>query len=241
MLVASSHMWFWETPSWNWAEVWALIVLLGVSLIPVSVPRKQVEIRDGRVTKKAPLFVALVNGKDGRWSTSKTNAVLWTYAVWFVFITILLHTDGKGLDHAILKQQYLVLMGFPVAAAVIAKGITQSKVETGAIVTKEPDGAETSMLAGIGQLVTNDDGRPDLLDFQYLGFNLLLLAYFFTRFLGHQKFGLPDLPESLVALTGVSAAGYVGKKGIAKDTPPVKHDQSRPPARPRRGSTTAGG
>jgi hypothetical protein len=214
-------IWFWQTPSWNWSELWALLVILVVSVIPVPVPRKRSEVSGGQVMKTAPLFVALVNGRDGRWSTSKTSAVLWTYAVWFAFLTILLHTNGKGLEHAVLKQQYLVLMGIPVATAVVAKAITQTKVESGKVVTKAPDGAETNPVAGVGQLVTNDTGQPDLLDFQYFGFNLLLLGYFFARFLGHQKFGLPNLPDSLVALTGVSAAGYVGKKGITDDTTPV--------------------
>ncbi len=221
MLVVASHVWFWQTPSWNWAELWALLLLLAVSVVPLQVPRKRREIEAGGVTKPAPLFVALLNGRDGRWSTSKASAVLWTYAVWFAFITILLHTNGKGLEHAVLKQQYLLLLGLPVAAAVVAKGITQSKVESGKIASKQPDGAETNPLAGIGQLVTDDSGQPDLLDFQYFGFNLILLGYFFTRFLGEQALGLPELPDTLVALSGVSATGYLGKKGLQQETNPV--------------------
>jgi hypothetical protein len=218
MLGTSSHVWFWQTPSWNWAELWALLVLLALSSVPIEVPKKAAE---GSGKKTAGLFVALLNGRDGRWSTSKAGAVLWTYAVWFVFIATLLHTNGKGVEHAILKQQYLVLMGIPIAAAVVAKGLTQSKVESGKIATKAPDGIETKTADGIGQLVTDDSGQPDLLDFQYFGFNLILLGYFFTRFLGHQDLGLPDLPDSLVALSGVSAAGYLGKKGLQRDTDPV--------------------
>ena len=217
-MTLAGHVWFWQTPSWNWAEVWALLILLALSVVPWDVPRKRSELREGKATKRAPLFVALLNGKDGRWSTSKTSALLWTYAVWFAFITILLHTNGKGLEHAVLKQQYLLLLGAPVAAAVIAKGITQSKVESGVLRHKEPDGTETNVAAGVGQLVANDVGQPDLLDFQYFGFTLLLLAYFFTRFLGNQALGLPELPDTLVALSGVSVTGYLGKKGLEKDT-----------------------
>jgi hypothetical protein len=224
MLIAAQHVWFWQAPSWNWAEFWALLVLLGVSLVPWEVPRKRRELREGKASRRAPLFVALLNGRDGRWSTSKTSAVLWTYAVWFAFITILLHTNGKGLEHAVLKQQYLLLLGAPVAAAVIAKGITQSKVESKALTTKEPDGTETNVLAGVGQLVADDAGQPDLLDFQYFGFNLLLLAYFFTRFLGNEALGLPELPDTLVALSGVSVVGYLGKKGLQKDAEPAHSD-----------------
>jgi hypothetical protein len=63
-------------------------------------------------------------------------------------------------------------------------------------------------------LVANDSGQPDLLDFQYFGFTLILLAYFFTRFLGNEALGLPELPDTLVALSGVSTTGYLGKKGL---------------------------
>ncbi len=211
MLATASHLWPWQTPSYNWAELWALLVLIAVSLLPIRVTNP-----DGSKTVLR-LFVALVNGTDGRWSTSKTSAVLWTYAVWFAFLTILLHTNGKGLEHTILEQQYLVLMGVPVGAAVVAKGIVQGKVDRGEITTKPPGPPERSLLGGLSQLITNDKGAPDLLDFQYFGFNLILLAYFFTRFLGHQSFGLPHLPDSLVALSGVTAAGYLGKKGLERD------------------------
>jgi hypothetical protein len=221
MLAVASHVWPWQTPSWNWAEAWALLILLLVSVIPLRVPVKRREMSDGRTQKNAALFVLLLNGKDGRWSTSKASAVFWTYAVWFAFIAILLHTHGKGLDGQVLKQQYLLLLGLPVAAAVVAKGITQNKVETGKLATKQPDGPETNVLAGVGQLVANDSGQPDLLDFQYFGFNLILLAYFFTRFLGAEAMGLPELPDTLVALSGVSTTGYLGKKGLQQDTDPV--------------------
>lgn len=233
MPVAAQHVLFWQTPSWTVAELWALGVLLAISFIQVSVPKKRRERKGpGGPTKQAALFATLVNGKDGRWSTSKTSAVLWTYAVWFAFLAILLHTNGEGIKHAILKQQYLVLLGVPIATAVVAKGLTQSKVESGKVVTKGPDGTETSVTAGVGQLVADDTGQPALLDFQYFGFNLLLLAYFFVRFLGHEAAGLPDLPDSLVALTGVSAAGYVAKKGLTDDTTPVIASIDPPAAAP---------
>ena len=215
LAASSSHLWFWQTPSWNWAELWALLVLLIVSLLPMHVVNP-----GGGGSTTAALFVALVNGRDGRWSTSKTSAILWTYAVWFAFISILLHTNGKGLDNSVLKQQYLVLMGLPVAAAVVAKGLVQNKVDSGVLTGKAAAAPEKGLLKGVSQLVTNDAGAPDLLDLQYFGFNLILLAYFFTRFLGHQKFGLPQLPDSLVALSGVTAAGYLGKKGLERDPAP---------------------
>jgi hypothetical protein len=240
MIVAAEHVWFWQTPSWNWAELWALAILLIVSFVPVDVETKTEEKVERGTTKRTVLLVALVNGRDGRWSTSKTSAILWTYAVWFAFITILLHTNGQGLSGAVLHQQYLVLMGLPVAAAVVAKGMTQSKVESGKLATKLNNGTETNVASGLGQLVSDDSGQPDLLDFQYFGFNVILLGYFFTRFLGNQSLGLPDLPDTLVALSGVSAAGYLGKKGLEQDTTPVITSVTPRTARPGEVITIAG-
>ncbi|HEX6490360.1 MAG TPA: hypothetical protein VF002_03170 [Gaiellaceae bacterium] len=211
-MIASAHVWFWQTPSWHWAEFWALVIVLLPSLLALLA--KYVFGRRG-----ASLLLGLVNGRDGRWSTSKTSMLLWTYSIWFAFLTILLHTEGAGLERLVFHSQYLVLLGVPAAAAVIAKGLTQQKVETGRIVSKPEQAPETNPLAGIGQLVSDDSGQPDLLDFQYFGFNLILLAYFFTRFLGHAT-GLPLLPDSLVGLSGVSGASYVAKKGLEQDSPP---------------------
>lgn len=232
MAVASAHIWFWQTPTWNWAEAWALLVLLLVSLFPLKVDQKGDPHRRGGEKVPTTLLVAVLNGRDGRWSTSKASALFWTYAVWFAFLTIMLHTNGKGIAHAMLKEQYLALMGLPVAAAVAAKGLTQSKVASGQLPTKAGGGAETNPAKGLGQLVSDDFGRPDLLDFQYFGFNLILLGYFFSRFLGHQSAGLPHLPPSLVALAGVSVAGYLGKKGLQTQTAPVITLIEPAPAKP---------
>jgi hypothetical protein len=219
---SSMHVWFWQTPSWNWAEFWALVVLLPFVAWPVKVP-KRVQPGGAPATRHTIAAIALANGKDGRWSTSRTTMLLWTYSVWFAFVAILLHTNGAGIADAVLKQQYLILLGVPAAAAVIAQGITQSKVNNNTIMSKQTENVvpETNVIAGVGQLVGNDVGQADLLDFQYFGFNLILLGYFFTRFLGHAGFGLPELPDTLVALSGVSAAAYVGKKGVEADTPPT--------------------
>lgn len=213
MIVASGHVWFWQHPSWHWAELWALVIVLLPSLVAVLA-----RWMFGR--PNVGFVVGLINGRDGRWSTSKASMLLWTYTIWFAFVTILLHTGGVGLRHMVLHSQYLVLLGVPAATAVIAKGFTQSKVDAGRILTKPERGPETNLLTGIGQIVSDDSGQPDLLDFQYIGFTLVLLAYFFTRFLGHAT-GLPTLPASLVGLSGVSGAGYVAKKGVQRDTPPT--------------------
>jgi hypothetical protein len=198
--------------SWGEAEAWAVAFLLvpsAVSFFLVRVLRR----------RKGRFFTALINGRDGRWSTSKAGYLFWTYALLFAFLTILLHTGGEGLDDLELSEQYLLLLGLPGAAALGAKGLTQSNVDSGKVTTKpaKPNDPETNPATGIGQLFSNDSGNADLMDSQYLAFNLLLLGYFLTQFLAAESTTLPTLPDTLVGLAGVSAASYLGKKGLEND------------------------
>lgn len=201
---------FWETPSWGWSWFWAAVVLLLptlLSLLAKAFGKNPRPIRD------------FLNGADGRWSTSKTAFFLWTYALWFAFVSMLIHVrEVPGSDE--LDQEYLLVLGIPAGAAIIAKGVVQSKVDRGDL-TKATQADEMDPVAGTGQLFSDDQGRADLLDFQYFGFNLLLLGFFLTKFLDDADAGLPDLPDSLLALTSVGAASYVAKKGLEQDVGPT--------------------
>ena len=196
-MIASSY-WFWDRPSWGWAEFWALLVVLAIAFA----------IRSNGTS----FFYSLVLGYDKRWSTSKASAVLWTFGLFFAFLTIALHTRGHGLDHLKLDQQYLLLLGIPASAAVGAKAVKQSKVASGSL-DENIAATKPSTVQGVGQLLTGDDGEADLLDSQYFLFSMLLLGYFLLQFLTGESTMLPKLPDTLVGLTGVSAAGYVAKKG----------------------------
>jgi hypothetical protein len=204
MAIASSFF-FWDKPSWGEAELWALLFLF----IPSFFVR-----RGGQ-----RLVVGLILGRDGRWSTSKFAVVLWTYAVLFAFIAILLHTRGRGLDNIELADQYLALLGIPAGGAVGAAWIRQSKEDkkrerTG---TTPAPANPPKTLEGLGQLISNDDDNADLLNTQYLAFNVLLVAYFLLQFLTGESPKLPELPGTLVGLTGVSAVSYLAKKGLERD------------------------
>jgi hypothetical protein len=74
-------------------------------------------------------FRGLVLGKDGRWSTSKLQVLLWTYAVLFAVASIF-WADVLGVGDGLrsLKDQksedwdiYLILLGGPFAALVLAR------------------------------------------------------------------------------------------------------------------------
>jgi hypothetical protein len=68
---------------------------------------------------------------------------------------------------------------------------------------------------GVLDLVTADDGGTDLVDLQYVLFNLLAMGYVLTLFTAHPALGLPAIPAQLAALTGTSAATYVTNKATA--------------------------
>ncbi len=215
--------WFWSRPSWHWSYFWAALSLLLPSLLAV--------LARAFSSKRPRPFVDVIAGLDGRWSTSKAGVVLWTAAIWFAFVAILFHTHGDGLRHSVLMSEYFVVLGIPAAAAVAAKGITTSKISAGEI-AKPQDQPTSNPIAGIAQIVTDDNDRTDLLDSQYFGFNLILLGFFLFQFFGHPQFGFPNLPDTLLALTGVSAAAYVGKKGVSGDAPPTIRSIFPPKAAP---------
>ncbi len=192
--------------------------------------------------------VGLVTGKDRRASTSKFQAVIWTYAVGFALFAFLwawvvdqVATEvwsskdwqgeisaslGSAFEHLTdqLDETYLLLLGVPLGTAVTAKAITQTKVASGAVVKAPKTEAGAPETAGqstsaVQELVQDDNGNADLGDFQYLMFNGLAVLYFLAQFVPHPAKGLPDLPDTLVGLTSVAAAAYVAKKGVFREPP----------------------
>jgi hypothetical protein len=170
---------------------------------------------------------SLVVGQDNRVSTSKTTALVWTYTVAaaiasFIIARWLGHPGGfnaflrQGLD-----AKYALLFGGPLAAAILAKGIVSAQIDSGQ--TAKPPAENPSL----GQLAQDDTGQADLGDLQYLLFNLVALLFFYGEFLRAPQSGMPTMPDVLVGLTSVAAAGYVGKKSLSG--PPVISDV-RPPS-----------
>jgi hypothetical protein len=182
-------------------------------------------------------FRALYAGLDGRWSTSKVQVVMWTYAILYGLIALFVLDEldertekGGGFVFSSLDledhQQYLLLLGGPFAAAVLAKGITTSKVAAGDVVKPgappiEDAGNTPGFLFGLRDVISSDSGRTDLIDFQYFLFNLLALGIFFVALVPDLPDGLPDLSEFLVGLTSASALAYVTKKGVERQKPQI--------------------
>ena len=184
---------------------------------------------------------SLVIGQDGRTSTSKVQALLWTFAVAFAVLALMF----QGQTDINIVPDYLYLLGFPALALLFAKGITQQKIVNGDIVKVAPTSTAAPAVAAanqvapaagqpaaagagaaprrtwrdwLGDVINNDAGEPDIADFQYVLFNLITLTYFFLHFFGTPD-TLPHIPPTLLALTGASAGTYVGNKLVLNQSP----------------------
>ncbi len=232
------------------SALWALIILTVIlMLLDILVRGSQGD----KVQQRQRGVKGLVVGTDLRVSTSKLQAALWTGTVLYAFIFFLLlghelispfgcgdhhpkkcsppdvsayHGIYDKVANADLKPEYFALLGLPLAAAIAAKALTTNKVANGDLLK------QTSNTVGLGsgaaEVITDDAGNVDLLDFQYAAFNLLLLIYFFIRLFGHAADGLPTLPPTLLALSGVSVGAYTFKKALETGVGPAITNVSPP-------------
>lgn len=232
-----------------WSFAGAAVVLVGMLLIAHAlVVSTQRNGRGERGTHRRQRGVkALAIGADGRASTSKLQVLMWTIAVLYAFTFLLLWGRSIGCDADVtgsqaalcdqaedvrgvfddlleepLETEYYALLGLPTAAAVAAKALTVNKVAKGDVVKQRVSANEKGGVGrALAEVVSADNGRTDLIDFQYFAFNLLALAYFTLQFLTSPGEGLPEIPPTLIALTGVAVAAYTGKKALESDAPVI--------------------
>lgn len=162
----------------------------------------------------SPFVRTLVIGQDGRVSTSKTVAFVWTLVVAAALFAIV-YADflnhSKPLDatnNSGVVGQYALLFGGPLGAAILAKQIVTKQVSQDP--TRKPGASSPSPT----DLVSDDSNNTDLGDLQYVLFNIVALAFVIGTFLHNPIAGLPKVPDVLLGLTSVSAVGYVGKKAL---------------------------
>jgi hypothetical protein len=231
----------------SWAMLVAVLaVLLLLSVTHVLVVSAQPDPKDN-VEERRRGVKALVMGADGRASTSKVQAVLWTFSVFFAFVFLLVWgrnlgcggveglspeeaaTCAEAAEHRTvfasvgkeIQTDYYVLLGFPLGVAVAARALTTSKVASGTITKADnEDPKAKGVVQGLRETISNDNGETDLLDFQYFAFNLIALAFFWIEFVASPSRGLPDLPATLVGLSGLSAAAYTTRKAVQTDMKP---------------------
>ncbi len=119
--------------------------------------------------------------------------------------------DHLGLDTTFkngLAPNYLVLLGAPFVTLAGAAFIVNRQVGNG-----DRQKVQSAGPSSFTDALANDDGSADLVDSQYLVFTGVLFFYFLTSFIPNPSM-LPDLPWSLVGLTGVSAGTYLLNKSV---------------------------
>jgi hypothetical protein len=176
-------------------------------------------------------LAALFVGADLRASTSKVQYLTWTFVLGFILSyiaarTFMGHTAFECVSDATSSPapkncvppdqwgSYLLLLGVPAGAAVAAKGLVSYKVQNG-IVQK----SDSTSGAAVSDLATNDAGAPDLVDTQYLLFNIIVVAYVLATFFGRGS--LPAIPNLLLGLTSTAAATYVLNKSLQSNKPVI--------------------
>jgi hypothetical protein len=169
----------------------------------------------------------LVEGADGRPSTSKLQFVLWTGVVVFSWIAIYTSRvrHGNWLAVPDLPQNVLIAMGLSVATVTAAKGITVGYLMSQGQFKTSVDPAKSSPSA----VFQDDTGFPDLSKIQMLAWTLIAIATYFVTVwqqvgqIGQGTLacsaspspcGLPDIDGALMVLMGLGQGAYLGKKLI---------------------------
>jgi hypothetical protein len=184
----------------------------------------------------------LIVGADGRASTSKTQAALWTLVVLFalVYLALVGHSPNCAASSKVIGMWHstcnarapraadtgalfgsgfpgdLLVLLFAYAGALFVKNDTTNAVTDNpkAQDAKElkPDEKADNLAITTGQLFTNDQGKLDLLDTQYLVFTVFTVGYFLFQLIAVTKNAFPSLGGGLLTLAGTSTLSYTVKK-----------------------------
>ncbi|MFI5620690.1 hypothetical protein [Streptomyces sp. NPDC051567] len=173
---------------------------------------------------------AFLTGRDGRLSTSTTLALAWTLILLWLLLTVLGYglTSGGGTAYfhgehgplSTLTSVYLPLLGGPYVALIAAKAVVGIRVGNGSMAKPAPRHTGTGRRP-LRELVTNDSGRTDLVDLQYVALNAVTMLYVVLFFLSDVGAGLPRLPAEIWALTGAPAGAYLANKLASRANPVI--------------------
>src|SRR5262245_54348253 len=209
LLTGQRNTTFWGLPANRW---WALtfgVGTVGAGLLILHLI--------GQRPSKLGLFRSIV-GADLRFPTSLTQLGLWTVAAGTGFGFLLGRAMFEDVRFSTVLpgatwDDYLILLGGPFAGAVLAKGIITYKLSNGTLQKSEP--ATTTP----AQVLTNDKGAADLVDAQYLLFNLIALGYFVVELSTTSV--LPAIPGPLLAMTSATAGLFVANKAAQRNAPAI--------------------
>jgi IPT/TIG domain len=167
----------------------------------------------------------LVQGADGRPSTSKFQWLLWIIVIVFSYTALWVLRAKQG-DYSAINEvpvNLLTVLGFSTGTAAVAKGITAGYVNTNRL-AKTAAGNAGAGATNQGGLLQDDSGVPELAKIQLFGFTFVAVGIFLATVI-HQIVSnpvvtsLPNLDSALLVLMGISQGGYLGKKLVTFNTP----------------------
>lgn len=158
--------------------------------------------------------LSVLQGQDGRLSSSKTVAYAWTFLVLYI-LTVLILTWPTYWTAALhnLSPTYLLLLGGPYASLVLSKAIVTTRTTSGSLTKPSSDGSSR-----LTDLIADDSGRVDLFDVQFVVFNVMAMWFVIKAFGEATSAGFPEIPSGLVILTGGPAAVYLSNKLFTSTT-----------------------
>jgi len=174
------------------------------------------------VTRQAnPLKLA--EGHDERLSISKFQWFVWTIVVVFSYIAIVVARGGTILEE--IPSNLLIAMGMSTGTMAVAKGVTSAYVASGTVTkTKKPE-AKPVKQPYLAELIADDAGFPDLSKAQLLTWTTVAIGVFIFRVVDaisiSKTLELPDIEPTLMVLTGLGQAAYLGKKLVTTYTPRI--------------------
>ncbi len=157
----------------------------------------------------------------GRFSLTHFQVVLWTIVILSSAVGVLVHHRFSP-DNFGLTPQLLGLMGISAGSAVLTTGVKAAKDTPGSTARvaragtmRLASGDQKTISAKVSQIWLQEEGDladqvVDITKFQNFIFTLIVLGFYIT--LALKADGLPVLPDNVVALIGISHAGYVGGK-----------------------------
>src|SRR5438094_3008292 len=203
--------------------VWSLIIgLAGIGVIVLAllfIARSQPD------KSLAGKVLSVIQGQDGRLSSSKFQWFVWTIAAVGGFSALFAARALRGASAGDIgvPANILIALGFSTATMATAKGITTAYI-AGGRVDKSAD--KSSLKGGI---LTDDDGIADLSKIQLITWTIIAIAIWiylvltrlgdiaYAKNLDAASASLPDIPTALMVLMGLSQGGYLGKKLVTVD------------------------
>jgi IPT/TIG domain-containing protein len=211
---------------WKWIAVLIGFGFLGLLYIFIAVSAKPKSWNPWK----------LVEGADGRPSTSKLQWFLWLVAVLWAYVVLWVIRAHGGDYSAIstIPTNLLTVLGFSTGTAAAAKGITYAYTTNNKVVkspasTTSPaspgaSGSTNGSSPATGGVLTDDGGAPELAKIQMVGFTFVAIGIFLATVI-HQisssppTVELPNIDSSLMVLMGISQGGYLGKKLVTLGAP----------------------